>query len=384
MTNNASSQKTLHIGIVSHQVLANYLPYLQMKPDAIYLLSSSRMAKETENLERQLKQCSWSPDVKVFNHTPDSDVKAMYEFGTDICADLEPFDKVYFNATGGTKLMALSYQDVFTSLIDQCSSYYFDSFNKKIHFLDKEKTEVHPIESTTNLHETLSLHGFQVESYIDQTQKELHESISNRQNINQSFAEDSKKYENFLHYFRVQHSNNSKKVKAKRISEFKDEHEQDIITRLHQQDLLTIKNNEPVLTEDQNKFLTGGWLEEYTYLCALNAKVPEVKLDIKVKERTSKSGNQIDVLLMNKNQMLLVECKSGKHKEETTYKIEALAKELGGSLTAKLLVSHLPLTSKRPEGFEIHTIKSNEMGSLQQVFEHWVEHGKLPKTSETQ
>lgn len=93
------------------------------------------------------------------------------------------------------------------------------------------------------------------------------------------------------------------------------------------------------------RFLTGGWLEVFTWgmLRGLD-RVWDVHLGLQIGRKNEKLQNDLDVAFMTDQSLRIVECKSGgqehdKEGSDTLYKIEAIRKQLGALRVRSYLVT---------------------------------------------
>lgn len=106
-----------------------------------------------------------------------------------------------------------------------------------------------------------------------------------------------------------------------------------------------------LLSEPQYKFLDGTWLEVYT-----QEEVKQIGMfsnyewGKKIKDRYGRK-NQLDVAMIYKAQLLIVECKTGgdAFQAKTLQTLESIANALGRSFVTKILVTSLPITDTEVE-----------------------------------
>ena len=156
----------------------------------------------------------------------------------------------------------------------------------------------------------------------------------------------------------------------------------------------------PAMT-DTARYLSGGWLEEYAWHCARDAGVPENCLGISVEftddsNRKADIRNEGDVMLVANNRLLLIECKTGNlsrdgKDQDTINKLSSLAEKTGGLMAEGLLVSSQPLEREtkekrkvnsraRAHAMDLRTLESDQLKNLRTEIQHWIEHGRWPKS----
>lgn len=93
------------------------------------------------------------------------------------------------------------------------------------------------------------------------------------------------------------------------------------------------------------RFLTGGWLEVFTWgLLRRLDSVWDVHLGLQIVRKGERLQNDLDVAFMTDQSLRIVECKSGsqehdKEGSDTLYKIEAIRKQLGALRVRSYLVT---------------------------------------------
>jgi len=92
----------------------------------------------------------------------------------------------------------------------------------------------------------------------------------------------------------------------------------------------------------QDKFLNGAWLEAYVWY---QAKSIGIFQDHQWNQRVieGKSKNELDVSMIYKAQLIIVECKTGEEafESDTLYKLDSVANIFGGRFVGRLLVTSL-------------------------------------------
>lgn len=106
-----------------------------------------------------------------------------------------------------------------------------------------------------------------------------------------------------------------------------------------------------LLSEPQYKFLDGTWLEVYTQEEVKQLGIfSNYEWGKKIKDRYGRK-NQLDVAMIYKAQLLIVECKTGgdAFQSRTFQTLESIANALGRSFVTKILVTSLPIIDTEVE-----------------------------------
>jgi hypothetical protein len=153
------------------------------------------------------------------------------------------------------------------------------------------------------------------------------------------------------------------------------------------------------LSHLQFAFLDGAWLEAYVWDearkvgifsdCRWNLKVVDGKI---FTERDKDSRNEIDVALIYKAQLLIVECKTGGRdalSAETLDWITGVATPLGGRFVSKILVSSLSMPNETDRSFELFRAKAEsrsvflatreDLPNIGKVLEEQAKNPKYPR-----
>ena len=100
-------------------------------------------------------------------------------------------------------------------------------------------------------------------------------------------------------------------------------------------------------TEQDRVLITGGWLEILAAECLKGEDLRDIHLSVEIAKSTqrikAKSYQEIDVMAMQKQQLLIVECKTVSWKNatlasEAIYKLSALS-DIGGLNTKPIFIS---------------------------------------------
>lgn len=122
------------------------------------------------------------------------------------------------------------------------------------------------------------------------------------------------------------------------------------------------------LSHTQFAFLDGAWLEAYVWDEARKVKIfSDYRWNLKVvdeknfTEKDRDNRNQIDVALIYKAQLLIVECKTGERDALTAKTLDwitGVATPLGGRFVSKILVTSLPMPDENDRSFELFRAKA--------------------------
>lgn len=143
-------------------------------------------------------------------------------------------------------------------------------------------------------------------------------------------------------------------------------------------------NREVVFTDvDSARYLGGIWLEEFAYLSALEARAEHVACSVKINwEKSRQTINELDLILVHRNRMLVIECKTlrlgmnDQKDSDMVYKISDLGDELRGLFGKTWLVSAREpdaVLIERAKSWQLTVIASSDLKSLRANIRDWME-----------
>lgn len=133
------------------------------------------------------------------------------------------------------------------------------------------------------------------------------------------------------------------------------------------------------------RYLRGGWLEEYAWLCTANLTPEHYALGVQIEWGGSSprpGENELDLVIVHRNRSLLVECKTGRlghDGEDREQRVLALLDSLGrhatGALGTAWLLSAQPLSDAardRARHYHLHLIEHEQLHQLPSLLREWM------------
>ena len=373
----------IHVCLVSDQAAPNLLPILdsEFKPQkAVFVVSTKDEIKEKANsLKLAFKQNDI--DVDILELSNEFDFQSMETELFDLLSSYEN-ENIALNVTGGTKLMAIAAQNVFSGVKP---IFYINTNKEEIIFISKENDKHIPVQklnTKTLINTYLSSYGVSVLKNKDDfnfyklgvfterfvRRQEDYKDIISKLNLLAFNASNSKLETNFTNY-----SNDLKLI----LEDLADEG----LVRLNG-DIVDFKN------EQTRSFLNGNWLEYFTYKQANSiADVIDADWNVEVvnsKYEKNKVGvnNELDVIFMAKNKCHIIECKTinfenTENKDKLQSYLDKLnsLKGYGGSLTKVCLVSFYAIPQnikRRAEKDNIEIIDDYRIKNLKERIQSWI------------
>ena len=334
-------EKTLIISLISEQTVPNiqfmkwyWNEHISLQSDLLFISTEEMEKKEKSKLIIDtLNYVEYPYDsygLITVNENSISDMNANLSnaFNSDLNElDINSYEKVVLNMTGGTKIMSLAAYLYFKK-IDNLEIYY-QPFNKDL-------IQLYPIEktmksATISLTEALLANGFSAE----ETGEELKDYEFNKNFYKECLKENRSGLKVIVLLGNAR--NNGKKTFN--ILEMKSSPK---YTRGDVNNAIKIAKycgfDPSNITGEQIAYITGGWFEEYVFQYIMNQnKIPKENIALNMKVERGNDKNELDVVYMsNDSKLHIVECKAliEKAKNSTVindaiYKLKSLTTKFG-------------------------------------------------------
>lgn len=383
----------LHVCLISGQAAPNLLPILdsQFKPKKAIFLVSASMKEKAQYLATAFEKKGVK--VEQVKLEDEFDFYTMENQLVELITQYEG-ENIALNVTGGTKLMAIAAQQVF-SMADK-PIFYLDTENNRLLFISKiEKSKTIPaqqIQAKNDLETYFFAYGFKLIKKHHKTQQDL-----------------AYLSENFIKYYsRYQHAIPllNKYAKLSENSSYCvhiDRHERQatdfiaLLSELAKNNIIhydSLRERIDFKDKKTKEYLNGIWLEEYTYETikeiktiddiALNVNVGNHKYQCQKSEYSPENKgnkNEFDVAFIAKNKLHIIECKTqkleknnGVKAEDILFKLETL-KDYGGLLTKSCLVSYHKIPEavhNRARELKIEIIQADDLQRLKAKIQDWI------------
>lgn len=402
----AADRPTLHLSIATGQQLPNAVPILLTRWERVVIFASPRMRGSAIRLAafvndeaKRLKLPDDSGNALRYALPDSGDLAELRDAVQKAIVDLRvsyPRHQLVLNITGGLKLMTLAFAD---ALRGQAHILYCDAERGVLEVVEPPGQSPQPIENKLDFHTYQRVQGFRVVRG-GSPNPELEKSLRERESLTAKLALQLPKVEllkavlkdgadapkhrketEFFSLMAVVHGMASNAVESSRNGDFVntwhallrdgtriDPNGRTLLKELSKAGLLargTDVNAAKSITlcfSDVNAaiYLSGGYLEEFAALSALRAHIPPENLGLnahldplKPKEnRKSDELNEIDVGVVWKARMLIIECKAGrafaesKKAQDIQNKAVAIRNGYGGALATSLIVGNAYLNSR--------------------------------------
>ncbi|MGU5545203.1 Card1-like endonuclease domain-containing protein [Aeromonas veronii] len=370
--------QTIHINLVSDQLLPNLIPTFADKEcqGVVLVLGDNTLRDKADTLKdlylRRGLPILWTCEGSS-SHRP-APLHQQAKVLINWLATHHGDKRWMLNATCGTKPMALVFANAFNRFnsehpdstpdgIPRALIVYTDSQNRELPLLNDGVDFALNWQAVLSMDEMLAANHFARKEWIDERNDD---EIHTRAELTRYLG---KQFQGKCRYFisPLQWAANTAADQSDYRAELQDKPSNDaeaLCLRLQQEGLLHWSDDNHKLlqftSEDACRYLAGRWLEELTYLTALECGFSEVAMSVEGEWQTEAlrqqnvlgKNNEFDVLICHNNQLLTIECKAkhwGQHQQgestnqDVVLKLESLGRKLGGLFGERLLVSARPL-----------------------------------------
>ena len=369
----------IHVCIVSDQPIPNYVPVLdnQFRPREVVLLVTGKMQQKAAALEQTLKtRCGVK--TRQIAIASEYDMQEMEDkvLGELIALD-EAKENIALNLTGGTKLMALAAYRTFHDA--GYPAFYFTATSNEVLLLDNnESLTLQP--PKIKIEDYLRLHGYQIAAHnqvqrsVPRERQAIGEELIQRQ---QYFTQAISALNGIISEGRSKNRKTLTFAKSENWGAFNE-----LLDLFASHGLLKTDGDKITFAdEDSLRYVSGGWLEEYTYHIA--ASLPDIQ-DIALNVQIENAGNphqpnELDIAILSHNVLFVLECKTANLKadektQNALYKLETL-KKLGGLRTQTAFISYRELpreTRDRAKGANIEIIEQKDLQGFKTLLKKWM------------
>jgi hypothetical protein len=376
----------VHLVIVTGLAQCNLIPILQLKPKVVALAVSSEMKRNGNDFVKLLNRAAdyLHENIIRFDDVPASNLLEIEHKALEIYQNLHdkyPDEKITYHATGGTGIMVLGFCKVFSE--KKQIVIYTDTAHGQIEIVQPRGEAAIAIEPVLKMGTYLRSLGFQFQSSTDNTPAWVTQAQSRRP-LTEWLAEHSEALNNFfgdMNYFATQAMNaqkNSVIAATQTLNHtprgiYRQALEMLVEYKICDWEHLQITFN----SLEGAKYLSGFWLEEFTWLTAQDLGISEVKANVKFHPlANNKVKNEMDCIAEHNNRLLMMECKTatlakdGNATNNMLYKLEALGSAIGGLYHEKWLVSARPVpleTELRAQERRIKIISPDQLNLKNEV-----------------
>ncbi|MBB1420781.1 DUF1887 family protein [Pseudoalteromonas sp. SG43-7] len=396
--------KTLHINLVSEQIIPNLIPtFSDSNCSGVVLVFGDDKLKEKGET---LKEIYAERHIPVLESITGTSSHNLYQLNKQAAKLLDYLkanhaDKRWvLNVTCGTKPMALAMTLAFYQHNEHHAKgensaliIYTDTQNKTISVLNENVGSQLPYQSVLTLEELLAANGFTVTASTgSENDNDLQQRADLTTYLGQQFSGPCKGMLSSLQYLASEAAKHFPESSKQEMPSAPHGAYAEVYLKLTNAKLIDWRSGSKEITFcsfDACRYLAGLWLEELTYLQALACDFEEVAMNVegvwaaKAEQKFATDydsplkgkNNEFDVLVRHKNQLLTIECKAqnwGANKQEkdvstnqdTMHKLDNLGSKLGGLYARNLLISATELTDAMHARAKTNHIKVCQTSNL--------------------
>lgn len=389
--------KNLHLCIITGQPLANLIPLLQEKPDDIVLMHSDDKLDDAQAFARTLEKAGFAQaQIHVRGGLPTHPFDTIGMYMLELFDELReqfPDTRLTWNATGGTKQMALAIWNVLDEKQDRVI--YSDA---RYGHLEELIPKADSVELESQLTPELYLHALgKIKRRADSDQQAWCERAQKRKEATRYLGDNAVTLAGLIQQFNRQLDSDGSGSQSLTLDRVGAQWRQ-TLQLLEQAEALDDSGGGSynITSAESARYLTGGWLEEYVWHVAKDQQVEHVEVGLKfgdLAHRKQGQDNEIDAFIVHRNRLLLIECKSGwmgrnaQKDGDIIYKLDSIGLHAGGTQASRLLVSAQALqhetqagrkvdTRARASATDIHTLEGGELKTLGAGIRQWKESGR--------
>ena len=406
-----ANRLTLMVCIASAQSAANILPIAARRPDRVVIVQSEKMARKAEELKDWLTtHGDYQPEqLAIRDGLPDSGINRLAEYALDLREELEEFRPEYrliFNATGGNKLMALAFVDMFRD--DNIEIIYTDTDHDVLEVLEPKDQPAQSIPAVFNIPSYLASQGYLAKKTASDDENWCANALRRKpltkwlvENIDNLIESDGSGFlpaiNKIIHEEVLDRNQQLRSPKDYQQLRYV---KRPVLRHLTDEGILawTADDDKKIQfpSAEAAQYLGGRWLEEYVWHIARDTGAEHIAAGMDITDAAQRKDgvrNELDLVMVHNNRLLLVECKTGQIQKEqrdseVIYKLDSLASHAGGLYCERLLVSAAPLDHQRKNGqkvkvssrarsYDIDVLQYQGVKKLREVLLNWMETGRL-------
>jgi len=376
--------KTILLCIATGQNLANLIPALQSKPDEVWILATRAMRDQAQSLKKMLDRHRIAARIEPFD---DSNVTTLEQESERLALSLDG-NRVVFNATGGTKQMALLLTELLRDLLlpEAFEILYADTTHQRIDWLRPKKRGSDPMQDVLSLEDILGAQGFRLGD-VSNRRDDWVRAVESRSLLTRDLGDKADKLAGFFGAL------NSLAQRATRNDIFSARQELDyepgaanaeILRKAKSYDLLDWDGDITVTFADEQaaRYFGGGWLEEYVFFKLRGCQVKDFAINPILIASDGKTTNEMDALAVHRNRLIAIECKTLRFGRDRTkdavsmYKLDSLSKRAGGLMHERLILSARTLddvSTARARELDIGVITGKDIRNFTARIKQWMQ-----------
>lgn len=338
--------KTILLCIATGQNLANLIPALQIKPAEVWILATPFMRTQAQSLKKSLDRHNIPVRIEPF---ADDNITTL-EAESFRIAELLNGQHVAFNATGGTKQMALVLTEQLPGLVNEpFGVIYADTSHQRIDWLRPKGRGSEAMQDLLSLEDILGMQGFRL-GEVKSRNEDWIKATENRGLLTRDLGDKAEKLGGFfgaLNWLAERATRNDTFSPQQELEYEPSPLYGEILKKAQSYDLLAWDNSTRITFADQDaaRYFGGGWLEEYIFFKLRGCRTKDYAISTVLIAADGKTTNEIDAIAVHHNRLLVIECKTlrfGRDRSKDAdimYKIDSLSQRAGGLMHDRMILS---------------------------------------------
>lgn len=373
---------SIFLCIATGQNLANLIPALQLKPAEVWILATPAMKTQAQTLKKLLDRHQIPVRIEPF---ADNDIATLEAESLRI-AELLDGKNVVFNATGGTKQMALVLTETLQGLVTEpFGIIYADTTHQRIDWLRPKGKGSEPMQDLLSLEDILGTQGFRLGEVSSRNEHWIN-TVESRGQLTKDLGDKAEKLGGFFGAL------NGLAQRATKSDGFSPQQELDyepsplygeILKKAQSYDLLQWDGSTKITFADPDaaRYFGGGWLEEYIFFKLRGCRAKDYAINAILIAPDGKTTNEIDAIAVHHNRLLAIECKTlrfGRDRSKDAdimYKLDSLSQRAGGLMNERMILSARLLdetSTARANELKIEIIAGKEIRSFPDRVRTWM------------
>lgn len=372
----------VHLCIATGQNLPNLIAALQLGARRVVMLETPAMADSARNLKTALTAHGIEVERAPFDDASPERIVAAAEaaalqFGQGA---------LVFNATGGHKLMTLALSEQLR-MADDLHVLYCETRHDRLDWLLPAAT-TEPLDDVLRLDDVLLTQGQRIQTRGERDGYWAHDAQA-RETLTRELGDHANTLARFFGTLN-RLADQCLRNEPDGPWQFEQELEftpggrnADVLRRAAECELLHWDNDTRVVfkSEAAARYFRGGWLEEYAWIKLRGIKPRDWSVNLRAVSAKSAAENEYDALIVHRNRLLLIECKTSRFGRDAVkdasyvYKLAQLASQTGGSMAQSLLLSARTVSEdvrKRAAEARVGILAAEEIRTLPDYLRNWM------------
>lgn len=373
-----------HICIASGQNLPNLIPALQYHAQRVFIIQTREMVEKAGNLSAALKPHGIQVErISFDDSTPENIIRSAQQIAMTLGEN-----PVVFNATGGHKLMTLALTTEMQALAgNNMHLIYCETRHDRIDQL-LPSAIIDPMPDLLKLDDYLITQGYRIKYRNDHDVKWMSDA-DQRASLTRKMGDEADKLARFfgaLNRLADKALANGTDGPFRPVQEFEftpGGRNAELVRDAEKLRLLKWNNESEVVFSNAEaaQYFRGGWVEEYVWLKLRMIKPTDHAINLEIENVIKHTSNELDAVLVHRNRMLIVECKSkrfGQNQGKDTdhvYKLAQLKQQLAGTMGRALFLSARPVNQDikdRAAEYNIDVLAGEEIKQVVAYFKQWM------------